>query len=159
MAWAQLKDSLTIKFIPFNNNRELYPRLCNSSIREGNKDVDKYTREFQKLVIHRRFEGTETQRIIHYSGGQIPAFQADLYGQNFVTLDLATAHALNAERKSNLHKEIPQSRIETSKSSIVCYEYKGSKISPHKTSAIQKSGAININLTKVYQKNLHPILR
>jgi len=41
---------------------------------------------------------------------------------------IAIAHALNAEWKLNLHKEIPQSRIETSKSSIVCYEHKGSKI-------------------------------
>jgi len=46
------------------------------------KMSDTYTGEFKNSVTCCRFEETEIQRIIRYTGGLTPAIQAALYSQN-----------------------------------------------------------------------------
>jgi len=69
-----MKAKLKAWFLPPSYVQDSYSQLHN--LTQGNTSVDKYTREFEKLLIKREKNEPEEQTIVRYLGGLEPKYMS-----------------------------------------------------------------------------------
>jgi len=66
-SWDQMRDKLKDKFLPSHYIKDNYLKLHN--LKQGAKNVEEYTREFEQLLFKCDLKEDETQTLVRYLSG------------------------------------------------------------------------------------------
>ena len=97
-----MKSKIKARFLPSSYVQNSYSQLHNLTL--GNISVDKYTREFEKLLIKCDIQEPEEQTIVRYLGGLEPKDSNIIELQQYTTFDevCVLAHKVEQQRKKQL---------------------------------------------------------
>jgi len=84
-AWKKMKNKLKARFLPSSYIQDSYAQLHN--LTQGTMCLDKYTREFEKLLIKCDIQEPEKQTIARYLGALEPKYSNVVELKQFTTFD------------------------------------------------------------------------